>query len=164
MSVVRTLSFVFFLDDRFFGDLMLDLKLPFRGNLTIHDGGTIILLCLPETHGHKTVDKKGILRYNNRVLGRYTTNIILCFPKNLQRSAISAVRFTTVDITVKYNIQTIYFFPCVHFVFCISRRPWFNGVGEGEGKLWKVMIINQGSDFLALTSTDTHRRYYIIMT
>lgn len=46
--VIRTLSFVFFLDDRFFGDLMLDLKLPFRGNLTIHDGGTIILLCLPE--------------------------------------------------------------------------------------------------------------------
>lgn len=50
--LVRTLSFVFFLDDRFFGDLMLDLKLPFRGNLTIHDGGTIILLCLPKTNIH----------------------------------------------------------------------------------------------------------------
>jgi len=57
---VRTLSFVFFLDDRFFGDRMLDLKLPFRGNLTIHDGGTIILLCLPETNTrtHKAVSKK----------------------------------------------------------------------------------------------------------
>lgn len=49
MLGLRTLSLVFFLDDRFFGDLMLDLKLPFRGNLTIHDGGTIILLCLPES-------------------------------------------------------------------------------------------------------------------
>lgn len=54
-----TLSFVFFLDERFFGDLMLDLKLPFRGNLTIHDGGTIILLCLPESTQRRFITSDG---------------------------------------------------------------------------------------------------------
>lgn len=46
-----TLSRPFFLlDARFFGDFRkLDLKLPFLGNLTIQDGGTIILLCTPAT-------------------------------------------------------------------------------------------------------------------
>lgn len=40
--------FLRLLEARFFGDLRrLDLKLPLRGSFTIHDGGTIILLCTP---------------------------------------------------------------------------------------------------------------------
>lgn len=44
-----TFSLVFrLLEARFFGDFRkLDLKLPLRGSFTIHDGGTIILLCTP---------------------------------------------------------------------------------------------------------------------
>lgn len=49
--LIITLSLFFFFDDALFLGvfLRLDLKLPFLGNLTIHDGGTIILLCTPET-------------------------------------------------------------------------------------------------------------------
>jgi len=44
-----TFSLLFFLlDDFFFGDfLKLDLKLPLRGSFTIHEGGTMIPLCVP---------------------------------------------------------------------------------------------------------------------
>ena len=40
----------------FLGDFRReDLKLPLRGNLTIHDGGTIMLECVPE---NRTPDSK----------------------------------------------------------------------------------------------------------
>lgn len=50
-NVLDSFSFDFFLlVDFFFGVLRNDdLKLPLRGNLTIHDGGTIILECVPAT-------------------------------------------------------------------------------------------------------------------
>lgn len=49
-KVLFSLSFDFFLPADFFfgGFLNDDLKLPFRGNLTIHDGGTIIREWIPK--------------------------------------------------------------------------------------------------------------------
>lgn len=52
-KVLSSFSFDFFFPDGFFFGVFLndDLKLPFRGSLTIHDGGTIIREWVPlDTH------------------------------------------------------------------------------------------------------------------
>lgn len=58
---------------------MLDLKLPFRGNLTIHDGGTIILLCLPEKNVEFITKGQGMpseIDYNNIIITNYWSNTV----------------------------------------------------------------------------------------
>lgn len=49
-NVRGSLSLDFFLLAGFFFGVFLkdDLKLPFRGSLTIHDGGTMMFECVPE--------------------------------------------------------------------------------------------------------------------
>ena len=50
------------------------MKLPFRGNFTIHDGGTIILLCFPE---NVRSGKKKVIITREEIISTFNLGIII---------------------------------------------------------------------------------------